>query len=118
MIAIRSKPYPLYGPVRPDKLTYNQSLTRIAASLARRAGFATIISDSASTESSYLYVGRPSKHGGLDTLATLRVSDHCEPGHCRGGWIFKKSWHYFDLRPRSRRADRERIDNFLRSILA
>lgn len=96
-------------------MTYNETLIRKAASLARRAGFWVIISDSHTTGSSYLYVGRPSKEGGLTTLAKLRVSDHRRPGYFRGGWI--GGGLSFDLRPRSRRYDRERVDNFIKKVV-
>lgn len=101
-------------------LSYNQLLIRKAASLARSAGFRVIVSDSYSTESSYLYIGQPSKYGGFTTFAQLRVSNHCMPGRRCGGWIKKanqsKTVIKFDLRPRSRSYDRERVDNFIEIV--
>jgi len=96
-------------------MTYHQTLIRKAASLARRRGFAVHVSDSRSSESSYLYIGRPSRQGGLKVLAQLRVSGHCRPGWARGGWlaIYSSGALYFDLRPRSRSYDRQRVERFL-----
>jgi hypothetical protein len=90
-------------------MTYCQTMTRIAASLARRKGWAVLVSDSRSTESSYLYIGHPSRFGGFTTVGVLRVSNHRIPGYARGGWHKGR----YDLRPRSRKADRARIDRFL-----
>jgi len=92
---------------------YNNMLIRKAASLARQLGFRTVVSDSRTTESAYLHVGLPSRHGGFDTLGVLRVSDHPQPGYSNGGWHRCSFGVYFDLRPRSRRYDRERVHTFL-----
>lgn len=89
-------------------LSYNQTLVRKAACLARLAGFATIVSDSASTESSYLYIGRLNGRG-FDTVTELRVSCHRKPGYGRGGWLDFGPYRGYDLRPRSRRNDMERV---------
>lgn len=91
-------------------MRYTQTLVRKAASLARRRGWWTIVSDSNTTESAYVYLGFPSKKGGFTTHATMRVSCHRKPGWMRGGWIMRA---YYDLRPRSRRADMERVERFL-----
>lgn len=91
-------------------MTYTQTLVRKAASMARRSGWWVIVSDAETTESSYLYLGSPSPKGGFTTHASLRVSYHRKPGWLRGGWIMRA---YYDLRPRSRRHDMERIVRFL-----
>lgn len=89
-------------------LTYNQTLIRKAASLARRAGFATIVSDSVLTESSYLYIGRLNGRG-FTTITELRVSGHRKPGYGRGGWLNFGPYRGYDLRPRNRRNDMDRV---------
>jgi len=95
---------------------YNGLLVRKAASMARRAGFCTVVDDAATTESSYLVVGLPSRHGGITTLGKLRVSDHRMPGFGRGGWLRLGGAPFFDLRPRGRRYDRQRVVKFLASV--
>jgi len=97
---------------------YNNMLIRKAASLARRLGFRTIVSDSCTTESAYLHVGLPSRHGGFETLAILRVSNHPQPGYENGGWHHTAIGLglYFDLRPRSRCYDDERVNKFLLTV--
>lgn len=98
------------------KLSKEQTVVRKAASIARLAGFEVIISDSNTTDSSYLYVGFLNRRGGFDTLCTLRVSDHRKPGFSRGGWIMNRN--YFDLRPRSRRYDMVRVRKFVDRALS
>lgn len=98
------------------KLSYYQCLTRKTASLARLAGFDVFVSDSLTTLSSYCYIGYRNHRGGLKIISVLRASDHRQPGYFRGGWLSyglsgKKS---YDLRPRSKRVDRERLDKFIR----
>jgi hypothetical protein len=83
-----------------EKLTRPQTLTRIAASLARRRGWSTLVSDSQSTESSYLYIGRVSSHGGLETVGVLRVSNHRPWYHGRAGWRkYSSDAYQYDMRP-------------------
>jgi hypothetical protein len=101
-------------------MIYTQLLIRKAASLARRAGFTVDISDSKTTSSSYLRIGVPSKYTpkGLETLGMLRVSYHCKPGWRRGGWLKIGQGKYFDLRPRSKRYDIERVEHWIKKVVS
>ena len=96
-------------------LDYHQTLIRKAASLARRAGFSVQVDDAKSSASCYLIIGRPSDKGGIDALLTLRVATHPKPGWRRGGWIMRGR-QYYDLRPRSRQADMDRVRKVIASI--
>ncbi len=101
-------------------MLYTQLLIRKAASLARRAGFTVDISDSKSTYSSYLHIGYPSKYTlkGMEVISTLRVSYHCKPGWRRGGWLKIGQGKYFDLRPRSKRYDIERVEHWIKKVVS
>lgn len=96
-------------------MDYNATLVRKAASLARRRGFRVVVNDSKTTESSYCLIGLPSRkcRDGIEIIAELRVSNHRLPGRGRGGWL-RGGYLKFDLRPRSRRNDFERVEKFVR----
>lgn len=76
---------------------------RKVASVFRRMGYTVQVDVSKSTSSAYAHIGRPSRNGGLCTLATVRVSSHNKPGWSRAGWLSGMASKYYDSRDTSRR---------------
>lgn len=99
-------------------LTPEQLVTRSGAAAAAYLGYDFVLSDSQTTNSSYLTVGRRLDTGGFETYMVLRASDHCRPGARRAGWLrlaTSGGWLY-DMRPGSRVENARKLALFLRRL--
>ena len=99
-------------------MTYNQTLVRKAASIARRAGFRTIVTHSKVTRSDYLFIGFPSRHSpkGFNPVAELQVTNY----HAREGWhrlgITDRKDAY-ELQPTTPNQDAKKVSEFINRFI-